>query len=450
MGLEESISRHCLWLKTMKQKGGYGGPVAHYWSDSLQYTGPATDWRYQGLIEGFLSLYEKTGQKEFLAEAIACGDFIAGSTGPDGSFHNDFFEDNPSFGRKNLLHDAAADIGLLLLSRQLKKEGLASGKYLGIAMKNFEGLIMPLFFDEKEKAFRQYPKSSGTKENLFVPNKICTAAELLLLLSEYSGNQKYLKIADASMQKVLGLQNRSEPGGIFQSDTKDKIITFYVARCIPALVKMHEATKREEYKSAAESAAEFVKKMLSKEGFDFGFVFSGEKEGYVRLKCPVFVAGSADIIFGLKAAGQLKASEEKKLSALLRKGQDKSGGYRTALGLEGKDNPEFRPGKPSWKDVLHVVGWNDKVLRFNAAMLEKNSIIEGAELFEEDRVECSDAIYSETAKEIRVSGMQGIVFEKGGAFQSNIGFLKKSFYYLGNEKGIFPRLNSKLFRLGGK
>ncbi len=32
--------------------GGYGGPVVHWWRDSLLFCGPGFDWRYEGVITG--------------------------------------------------------------------------------------------------------------------------------------------------------------------------------------------------------------------------------------------------------------------------------------------------------------------------------------------------------------------------------------------------------------
>ncbi len=34
---------------------GYGGPVVHWWNHSLAYQGAGLDWRYEGIIDGYLS-----------------------------------------------------------------------------------------------------------------------------------------------------------------------------------------------------------------------------------------------------------------------------------------------------------------------------------------------------------------------------------------------------------
>ena len=60
------------WLETMRGPGGYGGPVAHWWQQSLMYTGPGLDWRYEGIIEGYLQLWARTG-KQMVTKGTSCG-----------------------------------------------------------------------------------------------------------------------------------------------------------------------------------------------------------------------------------------------------------------------------------------------------------------------------------------------------------------------------------------
>ena len=51
------------WLDSMRvdwPTPGYGGPVVHWWNHSLAYTGSGLDWRYEGIIAGYLKLWRKT------------------------------------------------------------------------------------------------------------------------------------------------------------------------------------------------------------------------------------------------------------------------------------------------------------------------------------------------------------------------------------------------------
>ena len=67
------------WLDKMRQPGGYGGPVVHWWRDCLEYTGPGLDWRYEGIIIGYLNLWAATGKPAWLEKARQAGDdLVAG------------------------------------------------------------------------------------------------------------------------------------------------------------------------------------------------------------------------------------------------------------------------------------------------------------------------------------------------------------------------------------
>jgi len=185
--------------------------------------------------------------------------------------------------------------------------------------------------------------------------------------------------------------------------------------------------------------------LWSKDGFEFGYIYSAEREKYVRLKYPIFLAPSADVIYGLMVSGNIDKPEQKKYLAVLDRAQDSSGGFRTALGLNGKNNPNFILKKPCWRDVLHVVGWNDKVLRLYSLLLEEGSSITDIKEFNPDKISCEDALYIETKEAIRIAGREQYVFDKQKIFSNNATFLKNIFYNLGNKKHFSGRINSKLF-----
>src|SRR5512143_2590227 len=48
------------WLDSQRQAGGYGGPVVHWWRDCTDFTGPGLDWRYEGIITGYINLWAST------------------------------------------------------------------------------------------------------------------------------------------------------------------------------------------------------------------------------------------------------------------------------------------------------------------------------------------------------------------------------------------------------
>ena len=69
----QAVSKLDAWLETMRGPDGYGGPVAHWWQNCLQFTGAGLDWRYEGIVIGYLNLYQKTGNEQWLAKARRAG-----------------------------------------------------------------------------------------------------------------------------------------------------------------------------------------------------------------------------------------------------------------------------------------------------------------------------------------------------------------------------------------
>jgi hypothetical protein len=61
------------WFATMRvdqPTPGYGGPVVHWWNHCLIYQGAGPDWRYEGIVDGYLTLWHATGQPGWLEKAI--------------------------------------------------------------------------------------------------------------------------------------------------------------------------------------------------------------------------------------------------------------------------------------------------------------------------------------------------------------------------------------------
>lgn len=84
------------WLETMRGHGGYGGPVAHWWEQSLIYTGAGLDWRYEGIIAGYIHLWERTDDERWLAKACRAGDDLVDGQLADGHYAASAFEINPA------------------------------------------------------------------------------------------------------------------------------------------------------------------------------------------------------------------------------------------------------------------------------------------------------------------------------------------------------------------
>src|SRR5438034_3584893 len=116
--LDIAVAKLDAWFETMRGPGGYGGPVAHWWQQSLLYTGAGLDWRYEGMIAGYLRLWERTGDERWLRKARRAGDDLVDGQLASGHYAASAFELNPA--TAGTPHEAACDVALLLLARALR------------------------------------------------------------------------------------------------------------------------------------------------------------------------------------------------------------------------------------------------------------------------------------------------------------------------------------------
>jgi hypothetical protein len=333
----------------MHQPGGYGGPVAHWWSNRYRFTGPGLDWRYEGILIGLHQVWSKTGDAVYLNRlGQAAQDLIAGQLA-DGCYRASRFELNPgTFGTP---HEAAATLGLVLASPALDDPDLA----LHTARRNLDNLISKLYSSNK----RLYTDR--------VPNKLCTLAQALLAFAEASGNEQYLDPARAALDQALSYQLNSGPfkGAIHQYAPEDgkgdwRFFPYYQARCIPPLVEAARLLDQSRYLDSARSILEFIERTRSGTTWPMALYPGGKRE---ELR---FWAGMADILLAYRALQT--PLPEGVLEALLAS-QTTSGAF-----------PTFWAAKPDYRARTPVAGWNDKMLRLLAELLPENTSLPEAQV----------------------------------------------------------------------
>jgi hypothetical protein len=114
---------------------GYGGPVVHWWNHCLVYRGAGLDWRYEGIVDGYLTLWRRTGDRRWLAKATRAGNDLVEGQLANGCFRNSMFELNPGDG--GTPHEAAADVALLLLAQATRTDNdMGSNHFLAAAQRN--------------------------------------------------------------------------------------------------------------------------------------------------------------------------------------------------------------------------------------------------------------------------------------------------------------------------
>ena len=415
--LSSLISKNISWLQTMKQPTGYSGPVPHYWEDCFNYIGPGRDWRYEGVIISYLTLYEKTGDEKFLDLAKEAGNHLTKHQLKIGCFYNSGFDGNPSIARGSMPHDTAASIGLVKLALKLKELGQNWKPYFEAAKTNLDVFHIGLLYDKTANSFLQ---NTYDKQKYHVPNKLATLAELCLLVYEITGDEKYANIAKRNAELIIENQDNAEFfGGIYQVDKNhNKLISLYIARCISGLIKVYEFTKNPKYLESAINAADFLKTLEHKSG---GFYFGYQKYNneWKLYKYPMWIAGSGDIVRAFLLLKPYKKYNVNKNIEWITNQMHKSGGIPTSYGLNFKDKiiGEDYTGLPSCRDLIPAVGWNDKALRVLCALYKKGDI--KFLRTESETKTCSDGVYYENENMIRISGDYPYEFNKKSVFSSN-------------------------------
>ena len=344
----------------MHQQGGYSGPVAHWWQNRFQYTGPGLDWRYEGILIGYATLYKKTGEalwKQKLNQAAQ--DLIKGQLS-NGSYCASRFEINPD--TLGTPHEAGASLGLLWAIPYLKNSELA----LAIAKRNVDNLINKLWDGQ---GFNDASDIKGR-----VPNKLATFAYTLIMLAKHSGEESYLPYAQAALNDVLNYQVTQGPlrGVVHQYAPNarkgdGRFFPFYNARCVPPLLLGAKVFDDESYSNAAQNIISYLEHTMLEEGSWPQIHYSNGKQAH----WPRWLAGVADILLAFLASNQ--EIPQVALERLL-DSQSQSGAFPTAEGFAAQINQLSSVPKVDYRDVIPVVGWNDKVLRLLSYLLNEADI----------------------------------------------------------------------------
>jgi hypothetical protein len=360
--IDTAVAGLAAWLETTRGPDGYGGPVVHWWQQCLLYTGAGLDWRYEGIIAGYLQLWERTGDEGWLERARQAGDDLVAGQLASGHFPASAFEANPSTG--GTPHEAACDVGLLLLAGTLRRAGRGGWEaYATCAEWNLRRCAIELLWDAEARSF-----GDGRHRPSFVPNKAATICEALFLLAQISGDACWVeRYALSTLDRIL--EHQAPSGGTlggaiaqnsFGARQVEKYFPLYIARCVPALLQGYRWKGNEAYADAALRAMRFIARWTGADGSLPAVIYPGRRVNHY----PAWLAPLGDV---LRAADDLRplgfdadfsATEERLLA-----GQDPSGGIQTATGFEAQTGGR-RSGAPDLRDVLHVAGWGDKAFRY--------------------------------------------------------------------------------------
>jgi hypothetical protein len=358
-----------MWLQTMRSPVGFTGPIAHWWESCLCYCGPMIDWRYEGIISGYSTLFETTGNPLWLQRAKQAAEDVVVAQLPSGNFRNSSFQYGPIEG--GTPHEAAVDVGLLELARLLRqKDDNSWHRYFVAAERNITSYLLgPIWND---RGFQEQPW-----DVTLVPNKNATAMEALLLYEELSG-QDMLPYVEAALKVILSAQEHFGPraGATVHTGTgKHQLaIGIYTARSISALLRLYQRDPRSSLLKPIAKAIVFLNTLLTSQGTFFGYYRDG-----TLIANPRWIAASGDLLrvailaddYGVVPPGTIKV-----LVDLLIQHQFPSGAIPTAYGFSNRGGQQPYTGLPEFRDVLPVIGWCDKVLRAMSLLFPPESSVQ--------------------------------------------------------------------------
>ena len=388
------------WFQTMRVGAGYGGPIAHWWDSSLVYCGPMADWRYEGILTGYVTLYRSSRQGHWLERARQAAEDLVAAQLPSGKFLNSSFQQGPMEG--GTPHEAAVDVGLLELAKVLREDyDERWRRYFRVAEQNIEGYLLGELWNGE--GFRDQPWNET-----LVPNKNATVIEALALYEALSGRDMspYL---EGAVQVILGAQERTGPraGGIVHLGTgRHRLaVSLYTARSVCGLLRLYEREPKDEWLETAARALHFLRALVTPEGVYFGRYPDGSLVANPRL-----VAGAGDVLRAVAWGWKYGLSSEADVAGLVELlvgAQTSSGGIPTGLGFARRGARRPYRGLPEFRGVLPVVGWCDKAFRALAAIAsELNGEICGSPV-EKVRMEClwkgRSCVFLEGNESVRLS-----------------------------------------------
>jgi uncharacterized protein YyaL (SSP411 family) len=364
------------WLDTLRGPGGVTGPAVHWWQHCLQYTGAGIDWRYEGIVEGYLTLYRKTGEARWLLKARRAANDIVDAQYPSGNYANSQFQLNPY--TAGTPHEASVNVALLKLAAALRANDQPDRQtYIDSVRRNLQGYFIPRLWDDQARTF-----FDDVHRATVVPNKLATLFEALALLTELTGDSRYLEqYGLPALEPVLALQNGQgdAEGAIAQMVERGRPVNayfpYYNARCITGLVAAYRFTEDARYLDAADRAMRFILRVRLPEGGFPQIVYSdGRRNVY-----PIWIAGAAETVMAGRALADCGRAHDLDLTiAWVLSGQTESGGFCTARGFAAAGCRKAPVDPPHFFDLLPVAGWAHKAFVMCAALLPEGAALIGA------------------------------------------------------------------------
>ena len=342
------------WLETLHGAGGYYGPVVGMRGTTMSWCGPAHDWRWEGLLDGWVARHRHTAEPVYLDRIEQAFRDLQHAQLADGSFRNSCFEHNPCEG--GMPHEPAVMAAVLRAGRYLQEQGRAWPDGAATMLERFveERLIKALW----NKTLRTFNNWLQSEFETYSPPAVASVVEALLAYGDLTGtSERWTPYVTGAAESLLKSQFRDGPlAGALPVSSADRASAspFLAARCLTALTMLHRRTGDARFSEACDALTGFVKRGLQPQGGIACMAYAGRPDR----TAPLYTGATAGTLLALDRGARL---EEALLNAQLDwllSLQSAAGGFDTAVGF-GQGLRRRDP--PDWRDALPVCGWTAMV-----------------------------------------------------------------------------------------
>lgn len=354
----------------MAPDGGVHGPVVHRGDLKRMFAIHDTAWTQQAVIEGLLSLYQRSGKDYWLTWALHLADAQCARQEVDGCFRWTGHEDDRF---SSLVHNVLADCALLDTVAVLQEGSDAPRRhrYLAVVEKNLDDYVIAKLYRPALGGFAMNPIDYYAGCDRFIVNMNSVAVEALIKLDRQRGTTRYTGLVHTIGERIRSLQARD---GLCQGSfpyshlEPDVHVSLYTALAVRGLLGLAELTGAVGWSDVARGVVAFLDRVEDQETGLWCHQVAHEQ----LYRFPLFVAGAGMICNGILDAARLTKTkvDEQSLAARLLRYQYRNGAIRNFIGYDHPDNGRRRGvGIDCWEDVYPTSNWNAQAFHFLCRVL---------------------------------------------------------------------------------
>jgi hypothetical protein len=361
-GASEALGALEGWMETLHGAGGYYGPVVGMRGMAMTWCGPAHDWRWEGLLDGWVARHRRTAEPVYLERIKQAFRDLQNAQLADGSFRNSSFDLNPCEG--GMPHEPAVMAAVLRAARYLREHNQVWPEGTEAMIERFvEERLITSLWNKTLQTFNNWLQSDF---DLYSPPAVASIIETLCEYGALTDTaERWTPFITGAAASLLKSQFRTGPlTGALPVSSADRASAspFFAARCLPALTALHLRTGDVRFSEAADALSDFVKRSLCP-----GIVCM-TYAGRPNRIAPLYTGATAGALLALDRTARLEESLLRNQLDWLLPLQTAAGGFDTAVGF-GRGLPQRDP--PDWRDALPVCGWSSMVYALLASRVDE-------------------------------------------------------------------------------